>query len=111
MAEPIRCWHCGKNIETVDAYCRHCGKGQGNAVPFRYSHGGIILLTLLLGPVALPFILKSPRIGARIRTVYVALNVTITLLMIGSIFSIYNYINTQVRETMKIIEQTGFNGR
>ena len=107
METTIKCRYCNGTIETEDAYCRYCGKRLGGAMPFRYTHAGIIVFSLLFGPVALPFILKSPGLGKRGRAAYLFLNITITVVMIVSIAGIYGSINRQVRETMKIIEQTG----
>ena len=106
MNNLIICWHCKNSIETKDAYCRYCGKGQGQHVPFRYTHVGIILLSLLLGPLTLPFIWKSPKISKTSRVGYVLLNLLITSFMLILLFDMFRSINHQVKETMKIIEQT-----
>jgi len=55
MDKLIQCWQCGCTIEAKDAYCRFCGKGQGQSVPFRYSHAGIIMFSLLIGPLMYAF--------------------------------------------------------
>jgi hypothetical protein len=107
MDTSITCWHCNGSIEANDAYCRFCGKGQGRSVPFWYTHCGIIVLTLLLGPLAMPFIWKSPKIGKKSRVGYILLNLLITFFMLSLVFSTYSTINRQVQETMKIIQQTG----
>lgn len=104
MTNLMKCIYCGGAIETEDAYCRYCGKKQGGSIPFRYSHAGIIVFTLLFGPVALPFILKSPAITKNGKVAYVLLNLLITACMIGFIFGIYGSINRQVQETMKILD-------
>jgi hypothetical protein len=101
------CWHCNRSIEAEDAFCRFCGKRQGQTVPFRYTHAGIIILTLLVGPLALPFIWKSPIINKRVRVGYCVLNLLITVLIFWSAFGIYNRINREVGDTLKLIEQSG----
>jgi hypothetical protein len=107
MENPINCWHCSGAIEAKDAYCRYCGKGQGSSVPFRYTHCGIIVLTLLIGPLAIPFILKSPKIGTKSRVGYLLLNLVITVFMIKVLFDTFSTVNRQIHETIKIINQTG----
>ena len=107
MDNSVACWHCSATIEAKDAYCRYCGKGQGQAVPFRYTHCGIIVFTLLLGPLAIPFIVKSPKIGTKFRVGYLVLNLLITFFMLKMVFGAYGSINRQVNETMKILNQTG----
>jgi hypothetical protein len=108
MDNSVTCWHCSKPIEANDAYCRYCGKGQGRYLPFRFTHYGIIVLTFLVGPFAIPFILKSPAIGAKSRIGYLALNLLITFFFVRLTVGTYSAINRQVNETMKIINQTGF---
>lgn len=102
-----KCWQCSHSIDAGDAYCRFCGRGQGPRIPFRYTHGGMIILSLLIGPLALPFILKSPKIGRKTRTVYVVLNLLLTLFMLILLIGTVNTVNRHIGETMKIIEQTG----
>ena len=107
MDNLIKCWQCSGTIEAGDAYCRYCGKGQGQSVPFRYTHAGIIIFSLLIGPLTLPFIWKSPKIGREVRIAYILMNLLITFFMLSLVFGIYNSINRQVQETMKIIKQSG----
>jgi hypothetical protein len=102
-----KCWHCCRSVDAGDAYCRHCGKGQGPNIPFRYTHGGIIVLSLLIGPLTLPFILKSPKIGRKGRVVYAALNLALTLFMLGLVMGTVTTVNRQVGETVRIMRETG----
>ena len=107
MDNLIKCWHCSGSIEAKDAYCRYCGKGQGQSVPFRYTHAGMIVFSLLVGPLTLPFIWKSPKIGKKGKIGYIMMNLLITLFMLSLVFGIYSSINRQVQETIKIIKQSG----
>ena len=67
------CWNCGKKIDLLDSFCRHCGKGQGSHIPWYYGHFGIIVLTLLaMGPFSLILVWKSPRLGTAARWAYSA---------------------------------------
>jgi hypothetical protein len=106
LNSPIQCRHCGKSIDAKDAFCRFCGKGQKQTIPFRYTHAGIIIFTLILGPIALPFIWKAPKMDTKIKAIYIAVNLVLTIIMLSSIFGIYNSINKQMQETLKMIEQT-----
>lgn len=101
------CWRCKGRIDAGDAFCRCCGSAQGKRVPFRYTHAGIIILTLLFGPLALPFIWKSPKLDKKSRIVYFSLNLLITVFMIYLIIGTFANINHQVQETIKILDQTG----
>jgi hypothetical protein len=111
MDATIKCRYCQRSIEAQDLYCRYCGKGQNTSIPFRYTHAGIIVFTLLFGPVALPFIWKSPKIGQKGRIVYLLINLLVTVCMISFLIGIYGSINRQMQETMKILEQTGIGGK
>jgi len=107
MDHLIHCWNCSGTIEAGDAYCRYCGKGQGQSVPFRYTHAGIIVFSLLIGPLTLPFIWKSPKLSKKVRIGYLMMNLLITFFMLSMVFGIYGSVNRQVQETMKIINTTG----
>jgi hypothetical protein len=107
MDNKTPCWHCGCTIEAGDAYCHYCGRGQGLSVPFRYTHAGIIVFSLLIGPLTLPFIWKSPKLGKKARMVYLIMNLLITFFMLSMVVGIYGSVNRQVQETMKIINTTG----
>ena len=107
MEATIKCPYCSAPFDAGDNYCPRCGKAREAPVPFRYTHSGIILFTLLFGPVALPFIWKSPAIGQKSRVAVVLVNLLITAFMVSFLIGVYGNVSRQVRETMKIIEQTG----
>ena len=107
MPDPTTCRFCNKPVDPNDVYCKYCGNARDTAVPFTHTHAGMIILTLLLGPLALPFILKSQVISGKIRTAYIVFNLALTIVAIGSIFGIFNQINKQVQETMKVLRQSG----
>jgi hypothetical protein len=65
------------------------------------------MFSLLIGPLALPFIWKSPRIGKNWRVAYTLINLLITGIMISAVFGIYNDINRQMQETLKLLEGVG----
>jgi hypothetical protein len=101
--DQANCWNCNSTIDAEDTYCRFCGKGQGSAIPFRYTQAGIIILMLLIGPLALPFIMRSPKLDKTARIVYVAINLLITYFMINAMIDIYGGVLREVRETAKTI--------
>ena len=49
----ISCPRCRRPIDETDAYCRHCGRALRPRMGFWYDHGGILLLTLIVGPFSL----------------------------------------------------------
>ena len=111
METTIKCPYCSAPFEAGDNYCSRCGKAREASVPFRFTHAGIIVLTLLFGPVALPFIWKSPKISQKGRIAYLMMNLLITAAMVGFLIGVYGNVSRQVRETMKIIEETGVGAR
>ncbi len=49
----ISCPRCRLTVEETDAYCRHCGRALRPRMGFWYDHGGVLLLTLIVGPFSL----------------------------------------------------------
>jgi hypothetical protein len=60
-----------------------------------------------VGPLALPFIWKSPTLGKWSRAGFISANLILTYLMAVSLWGIYNTINRSMQDAIKIIEQTG----
>lgn len=57
------CWSCGHRIDASDHYCRACGQGQGDYLPWYYHPLWIALLTVTaLGPFTLPLVWRTPRL-------------------------------------------------
>lgn len=98
MTQAVPCWACGKEIDLSDSYCRHCGKGLGQHVPFYYSHFGIIVLTLCaLGPLTLWFVWRSPLLSRMAKWVYTVLICAFTWWTVASICRIYDQVMGQLR--------------
>ena len=57
------CPRCHTPTEETDCYCRHCGKTLQPRMGFWYGHGGILLLTLIVGPFSLICVWLSHRIS------------------------------------------------
>ncbi|MBR4355735.1 MAG: zinc ribbon domain-containing protein [Elusimicrobiaceae bacterium] len=76
--QPLTCQRCHLLVEETDNFCRHCGRSLKQGHSFFYSHSGIILMALVLGPFALPFVLLSKRISTLSKIIY-----TVVLLIMG----------------------------
>ena len=50
----MNCPKCYSLCDETDNFCRRCGKSLKPGTGFLYSHSGIILLAVILGPFALP---------------------------------------------------------
>ena len=75
------CPRCHVQIRGTDNYCYNCGKSLKRGYGFLYTHTGIILMALVIGPFALPFALLSKRIGPIAKIIY-----TLLLLALGYFF-------------------------
>lgn len=85
-SSPVTCPTCHLLIEESDHFCRHCGRSLKPGESFLYSHTGIVLMSLILGPFALPFVWLSKRIGLAAKMAYSA-----ALGLIGIYFAITCY--------------------
>lgn len=59
----LTCPRCHTQIGIMDCYCSHCGKTLKPRMGFWYSHGGIFLLSLLVGPFSLICVWLSRKIS------------------------------------------------
>lgn len=86
MNEILTCPHCQNTINETDNYCRQCGRSLKSGYNFWFSHTGIILLALIAGPFALPFVWMSKKIGPAAKWIY-----SILLLLVGYFFVLFCY--------------------
>ncbi|MFA6029202.1 MAG: hypothetical protein WC969_05050 [Elusimicrobiota bacterium] len=67
---PTLCWGCSRSIDAQDAYCRFCGRGQGEHVAWYYKPWGIAVCTFFgLGPFGLALVWMSPVLSKRAKAV------------------------------------------
>lgn len=59
------CPRCHFTADEADCYCRHCGRPLRPQMGFWYNHGGILLLTCLVGPFSLITVWLSRKISLR----------------------------------------------
>ena len=67
------CPRCKNPTEQTDNYCRHCGKSMRPGQGFLFTHAGIVLMALILGPFALPCVWMSRVIGTTAKWLYTLL--------------------------------------
>ncbi len=68
-----QCPRCHAPVEEQDNYCRQCGKSLRPGTGFLFSHTGIILMALVLGPFALPCVWMSKLITTPAKWIYTLL--------------------------------------
>ena len=78
LQEPLFCSRCHAQIRETDNYCHACGKSLKPGRGFLFTHAGIILMALVLGPLALPFVWMSKAISFAAKLLYTA-----ALLLLG----------------------------
>ena len=87
------CTACGARSESDQRFCAQCGKALAGSVPWYYQPVPILLLAfLVLGPLALPLIWKTPRFtrGSKVLWTLVILVYTgITFFYIWRIGALY----------------------
>ncbi len=57
------CPRCHEKVDLTDAYCRTCGRALQPRLGFWFSHSGILLQALCIGPFALICVWMSRRIS------------------------------------------------
>ena len=89
--ELIVCNHCHLLVDEDDFFCRHCGCSLKPGYNFCYSHTGIILLALVLGPFVLPLVWMSKRIGLTAKIIYSVVLVAFGLYFILLCYRLYQF--------------------
>lgn len=67
------CPKCALEVDEKDNYCRRCGRALQPGTGFWYSHSGIILLAVVLGPFALIPVYLSKIISPTAKWIYTLL--------------------------------------
>ena len=80
------CWRCKKEIDGTDNFCRRCGAGQGSHVPWHYRLWGILFLTFCLGPLALPYVIRSPLLSKTAKWVLSVLIIIFTIVLVVLVY-------------------------
>ena len=98
-AQPLFCKRCHAEIRDTDNYCHACGKSLKPGQGFLFTHAGIILMGLVLGPFALPFVWMSKVISPAAKIIY-----TVVLLIVG-FYLIYSLVHifTLTQQSMQLL--------
>ncbi len=86
LQSSVVCPRCHTRLDQVDCYCRHCGRPMQPRMGFWYDHGGILLLTLIVGPFSLITVWLSRKLNI---TAKAAWTVGILLVSTYLIFALY----------------------
>jgi len=80
------CPRCRQTVDGSDCYCRHCGKTLKPRMGFWYNHGGILLMTLFVGPFSLICVWLSRKISLLAKWLW---TIGIVLFSIYVVYSLY----------------------
>ena len=97
--QPVFCKRCQAEVRASDNYCHACGKSLKPGHGFLFSHAGIILMGLVLGPFALPFVWISKVISPVAKIIY-----TLVFLLVG-FYLIYSLVHifTLMQQSMQLL--------
>ena len=74
----LLCPRCRGGIDAQDGYCRHCGHQMASS---SWYHGRIFVLSMLflvVGPLALPLLWRSPTFGLKSKVAITVANIAYT---------------------------------
>ena len=91
---PLFCSRCHAEIRETDNYCHACGKSLKPGRGFLFTHGGIILMALVLGPLALPFVWLSKVLSLSGKLIYTAVLLLLGTYMVYALWQAVNLINS-----------------
>ncbi len=94
LQEPLFCTRCHAQIRETDNYCHACGKSLKPGRGFLFTHGGIILMALVLGPLALPFVWLSKVLSPAAKLLYTVVLVLLGTYMVYALWQAVNLINS-----------------
>ena len=105
--EPLFCSRCHAEIRETDNYCHACGKSLKPGRGFLFTHAGIILMALVLGPLALPFVWMSKIISLPSKILYTLLLVTVGVFVVYSLWHAFASVNASLQQMMNELEGLG----
>ena len=98
--EPVFCSRCHGQIEQADNYCRFCGKSLKPGRGFLFTHTGIIVMALVLGPFALPFVWMSKAISLTAKIIYTAVLVICGFYLIYALWQVFTLTSQSMQQLM-----------
>ena len=105
--QPLLCPRCQVEVRDTDNYCHACGKSLKPGRGFLFTHGGIILMALVLGPLALPFVWMSKVISPTAKVIYTVVLLVIGFYLVFSLWKAFNYMNNSLQMMMGDLNNLG----
>ena len=98
-AQPSLCKRCHALVREEDNYCSACGKSLKPGRGFLFTHTGIILMALVLGPFVLQFVWMSKVLGPLAKIIYTVVLVLLGFYLVYSLFHVF----TLVAQSMQLL--------
>ena len=92
--QPLFCPRCHAQIRETDNYCHACGKSLKPGRGFLFTHAGIIVMALVLGPFALPFVWMSKAISFSAKLLYTAVLLLLGVYLVYALMQAVSLINS-----------------
>ena len=92
--EPLFCSRCHAQIRETDKYCHACGKSLKPGHGFLFTHAGIIVMALVLGPLALPFVWLSKVLSLTAKLIYTAVLLLLGVYLVYALWQAVALINS-----------------
>ena len=110
--EPLFCKRCHSEVRDTDNYCHECGKSLKPGHGFLFTHSGIILMALVLGPFVLPFVWMSKTISLVSKIIYTVLLTVFGVYLVYSLWHIFQLTQQSMQALMGDLNnlQNGLNG-
>jgi hypothetical protein len=91
------CSRCRAEIHEADNYCHNCGKSLKPGRGFLFTHTGIILMALVLGPFALPFVWLSKVLSPLAKIIYTVLLLIFGFYLVYSLFHMFSLVQESMQ--------------
>lgn len=95
------CPKCNAVTEETDNFCRRCGRSLRPGTGFFYTHSGVIVLTLLLGPFALIPLWMSKLIGQTAKIIYTVVILAFTAYGALAFWRLYQLMNEMIQYSVQ----------
>lgn len=97
FVQPLFCPRCHAEIRESDNYCHACGRSLKPGRGFLFTHAGIILMALVLGPLALPFVWMSKVISLTAKIIYTLLLLLVGFYLVVTLWTAFSMISNSLQ--------------
>ena len=106
-ARVAACFKCGRPVDAAHKFCPHCGQRLEKATPWYYEPVWILVLAfIVIGPLALFLVWKTPKMGRVAKLVVTALIVLYTVYGAYYFYKLTAFEMKQLQELDTIMRQT-----